>query len=95
MFQSFLRLGDVGCCNAFWLALGDGFGCAFGCERTMGLGISFTASYSRCLKTTDMNIVNPTSGDLFDYLLANDAMPLAVLQMIEINEDDGTKSVSS
>lgn len=44
--------GDTGCCcDGLRLALGDIFGCAFGCERTIGRGISCAASHSRCSST--------------------------------------------
>src|SRR5258708_23074373 len=39
--------GEAGCCDGFRLTLGDGFGWAFGCERTMEAGMSCKASHSR------------------------------------------------
>lgn len=59
--------GDAGCCDAFRLALGDVFGWTFGCERTMGLGISSAASQSRCLSTKVASLTSDSSrenGDL-------------------------------
>lgn len=59
--------GDAGCCDAFRLALGECFGCDFGCERTIGLGISCTASQSRCSSTKAARLTgscNRENGDL-------------------------------
>jgi len=39
--------GDAGCDN-FRLVFGDAFGCVFGCERTIGQGISCSASHAWC-----------------------------------------------